>query len=118
MKDYWKEYKQNERKERILKMKPIDAKPLLKIALKIGEKGTSEQKKLFRESIQESFAKSGEIMLMRALDEGVVSEKEWMDLRDKYGLEESDIGVLLQGYFNKKDGYIPRKEKIVVATTS
>lgn len=107
-------YKKRKIEEIKRKTKPVDAMPLIKFITENSGSMTDDEKKTFMDVVEKSFDSVGKMLIDRALTEGVMTEKEYVEISEKYNLSCGDFGVFLQGYFNRKDGIINEKDKIVV----
>jgi len=114
------EYREKFIKDKIEKIKemtrPVDARPLMKFMLESGGKLSEGEKKEFLSKLNEGFDEAGKLFLDRCFTEGVMLEKEYLEIKEKYCLEDTDFGVVLQAYFLKKDGVLNLEEKAVIAT--
>ncbi len=96
--------------------RPVDASPLIKAILS-GDKMSVDERKEFLHVILKGFKRTGELLLDRAFIEGLMTEKEYLELKKKYNLVEEDYAVILQAYFNRKDGLCDDDDGFVVVTT-
>ena len=92
--------------------KLADAFPLLEKIREIS-KNSPEAKQEFIKSIKSGFESSGNCCLMRAFLEGIMTEEEWIEMRDKFGFSISDIGVVLLAVFGKTE----KKDEVAVIVT-
>ena len=97
-------------------LRPVDATPLFDMIKKVRDKGNVVEIAASKKALKDAFESTGNIALERAFKDGIVTEDEWMHWRDDWNVQLSSMAALLQGYFNKKDGYVKDKEQVIVLT--
>lgn len=97
------------------KTKPVDAMPLIKFMMEKGKKLTDKQRDTFINILSKGFNETGRMLVDRALTEEIFTEKEYLQIRKKCKIEDSDFGTILQAYFSKKDEKI--NDDLIVVTT-
>jgi hypothetical protein len=98
------------------KTRPVDAMPLIKAMLDNRNTMTSDDKKKFIDVMKDSFEKTALLLLDRCFTEGLMTEVEYFDIKEKYHLEYSDFCTVLQAYFSIIDGFVKKGDKCYLAT--
>ena len=90
---------------------PVDATELIELLIKSRNLPKSAKDKIVKD-MEKAFYEAGNISLLRAFEEKILTEKEWLEIKDKYGLTIEDMGTILGAYFAGQ-----KKKEDVVAVT-
>ena len=95
--------------------KPTDALPLFEAIISKSKDWSDKEREDINKVLEESFENAGNLMLDRALTDGTVTEEEWKEW-SSWGMEPKDFAPILQGHYNRIDGHIGKKEKVILIT--
>ena len=98
------------------KTRPVDALPLIKYMLDNRESMGVEERKNFIDGLKEGFEKASMVLLDRCFTEGLMTEIEYLDIKERYHLEDTDFCTVLQAYFSIVDGFVKDSDKCYLAT--
>jgi len=83
------------------KTNPVDASKLIEKLL-LAKNLPQHQKNLLIDDMERAFEEAGNLSLLRAFEEGILTENEWLDMRDNKGFEIKDMGTVLGAFFAKQ----------------
>ena len=81
------------------------------------QKLPDEEKKELVDIIASASEKAGNWALLRAFEEKVLSEQEWLEIKEKRGLTISDMGCILLPFFKNRDNPDGSLDDIIVIMT-
>jgi hypothetical protein len=107
------EYEKKRLKELRELTQMVDAKPLIERMFDKSGELSDEQRRVFQDSVMRSFEIGGNVAIERAFLEGVLTEEEWVRIRDELRIPVSDFGIVLTAVMNSKT---PEGDETVIAT--
>ena len=82
----------NIREERLKELKqktdPVDAKGMIESLLRARNLPQHERDKIIMD-MEKAFEDAGNLSLLRAFEEDILTEKEWISMRDKYNFDKA-----------------------------
>lgn len=98
------------------KTKPVSGLELMKYLYNEAPKMNDKERKELQDSIEKGFYESGRLLLDRAFTDGTLTEEEYLDMKNKFGLDITELSPILLAYYDDKDGYAKKGDKIVLMT--
>lgn len=96
------------------KTKLRDASDLFKHIFEHRDEMSDEDKNEFLTVLHEAFDDAGNILIERAILEKIITEEEYIKIKNKYNLEPTDFVSIFAPIFGKKDKRLKKKETIKV----
>jgi len=95
----------NIREKRLEELKkktdPVDASNMIEFILRARQLPKHNRQNIVKSMIK-AFNEAGNLALLRAFEEGILTEEEWININKKYGINIEEMGTILGAYFAKQ----------------